>query len=370
MSQFRMNNSPPEKRRCTKGEKKADVGKMKGKGKDDDDDDKTEIAREGDSDAEETKKDEDDSDDSVLLSQAMDGGGWICPTQPDKASFLSDTLREGLLKPFDDIPFAGDVYMLTQEINRLRRQLGDSLGENQMLMYKVKNLNRENALLQDNLIQIQQTFEQRFLEQKNDFEKTERDMRNVITYQEQDLRTKEFRDRLNNSASVATENDRAEMTETNSIGRQDSPVIRLKKVSIPSSRPGNCFPRSLNDSPMLRKAFGHCRLVLNDTFRAVDSQGKSASSSTFDQHDNNGIEGDRIKQTSLSSEIQTSNPNLYNCLMYLRPDNQLSHLYGTCDEMITLDFRTIFPELLRNREWKTTRRMHDVLAEPRKRWCR
>lgn len=105
------------------------------------------------------------------------------------------------------------------QINRLRKQLGDSLGEKQMLMYKVKNLNRwislsvsfpcfrinlliwfvrrnflkiksnisafcrENALLQDNLVQVQQTFEQRFIEQKNDFEKTERDMRNVITYQ-------------------------------------------------------------------------------------------------------------------------------------------------------------------------------------------
>ncbi|CAG9540002.1 unnamed protein product [Cercopithifilaria johnstoni] len=363
-----MANSPPEKRRCMKDEKKDDVDKTKDTGKDGDN-------------VKETKKD--DNDDAALLSQAMDEGDWIAPTQPDKASFLSDALREGLLKQFNEIPFAGDAYMLTQEINRLRKQLSDSLGENQMLIYKVKNLNRENALLQDNLIQIHQTFEQRFLEQKSDFEKTERDMRNVITYQEQDLRTMEFRDRLNNSASVAAEIGHSEVSllfkqlwnlieiskKASGSGRQESPIIRLKKVSIPSFRRGNCFPRTLNDSPILRKAFTHCKLVLNDTFRAVDSQGKSVSNTTFNQHDNNETEGNRIMQTS-QQKMQTSSPNSYNCLAYLRPDNQLPQLYGTCDELITLGFRNISSELLRNRELKTTRLMRDIIVEPRKRWCR
>ncbi|EJW76949.1 hypothetical protein WUBG_12141, partial [Wuchereria bancrofti] len=101
-----MANSPPEKRRCTKDEKIRDRGR---------DSDKMEYARIGDNDVEETKKDDGDNDDSKLLSQAMDDTNWIAPTQPDKASFLSENLREGLLKPFDEIPFAGDVYMLTQE---------------------------------------------------------------------------------------------------------------------------------------------------------------------------------------------------------------------------------------------------------------
>uniref|UniRef100_A0A0R3S1K6 Csm1 domain-containing protein n=1 Tax=Elaeophora elaphi TaxID=1147741 RepID=A0A0R3S1K6_9BILA len=349
-----MANSPPEKRRCTKNAEKRDVVQMKGKEKDVDNVDET----------------RDDSDDAVLLSQAMDEGAWIAPTQPDKASFLSGTLREDVLKQFDEIPFAGDAHMLTQEINRLRKQLGNSIGENQMLTYKVKNLNRENALLQDNLIQIQRTFEQRFLEQKIDFEKTERSMQNMITYQEQDLRTKEFRDRLNNSASNATEIGHAEVTETSGDARQDSLVIRLKKVSIPSFRRGNGFPRTLNNSPILRKAFAHCRSVLNDTFRATDSQGRSVNNTTSSQHDNNDAKGNRNTPTSSQQEIQTTNPNLYNCLVYLRPDNQLPQLYGICDEMITLGFRSIFPELFRNRELRPTRLMHDVLAEPRKRWCR
>ncbi|VDM07492.1 unnamed protein product [Wuchereria bancrofti] len=356
-----MANSPPEKRRCTKDEKIRDRGR---------DSDKMEYARIGDNDVEETKKDDGDNDDSKLLSQAMDDTNWIAPTQPDKASFLSENLREGLLKPFDEIPFAGDVYMLTQEINRLRKQLGDSLGENQMLIYKVKNLNRENALLQDNLIQVHQSFEQRFVEQQNDFEKTERDMRNVITCQEQDLRTKEFRDRLNNSALVATKIGHVELMETNGGVHQGSPIIRLKKVSIPNFRQGNCFPRTLNDSPILRKAFAHRRLVLNDTFHAIDSQGKFINNSMFNQHSSN-TEVNRTEQISSWPEMQISNPNLYSCLLYLRPDNQLSQLYGIRDEMIALDFRMIFPELLRNREWKTTTQpMHVVLAEPRKRWCR
>ncbi|VDP15341.1 unnamed protein product [Onchocerca flexuosa] len=261
--------------------------------------DEMEDARRDDSNMEDTRK-SDDNDDDLLLSQAMDNENWITPTQPDKASFLSDTLRRGLLKQFDEIPFAGDVYMLTQEINKLRKHLGDSLGENQMLMYKVKNLNRENALLQDNLIQLHQTFEQRFLEQKSDFEKTERDMRNVITYQEQDLRTKEFRDRLNNSALVATEN--TEVTAISGDGRKDSPLIRLKKVSIPSSRRGNCFPRTLNDSPLLRKTFGHYKLV-----------------------------------------------------------NRLSQFYGLRDEMVKVGFRA---ELPKTYEWKTTHLMRDILTAP------
>ncbi|VDK85216.1 unnamed protein product [Litomosoides sigmodontis] len=343
---------------------KIDVSEDGGEAVDDDNDN-----------VDETKKD--DNDDSVLLSQAMNEGDWIAPTQPDKASFLSSTLREGLLKQLDEIPFAGDAYMLTQEINRLRKQLGNSLGENQMLMYKVKNLNRENALLQDNLIQIQQTFEQRFLEQKNDFEKTERDMRNVITYQEQDLKTKEFRDRLNNSALVPIENTCSEVllfiffhvTETTSSGRQESSIIRVKKISIPSVRRGNCFPRTLNDAPILRKAFSHCKLILNDTFRAINSQGKCVNSTTFNQRNSNDPQDDRIAQASMQNEMQPCNPNLCNCLMYLRPDNQLPQLYGICDEMITLGFRSI-PELLRKRELKTPRLMHDVLVEPRKRWCR
>ncbi|KAK6111425.1 hypothetical protein QQG55_43595 [Brugia pahangi] len=355
-----MADSPPEKRRCTKDEKMKDRGR---------DSDKMEYARTGDNDMEETKKD-DDNDDSKLLSQAMDDTNWIVPTQPDKVSFLSENLREGLLKPFDEIPFAGDVYMLTQEINRLRKQLGDSLGENQMLIYKVKNLNRENALLQDNLIQVHQSFEQRFLEQQNDFEKTEREMRNVITCQEQDLRTKEFRDRLNNSALVATKSGYVELTGTNGGVHQGSPVIRLKKVSIPNFRQENCFPRTLNDSPILRKAFGHRRLVLNDTFHAIDSQGKCINNSMFNKHDNSNTEANRIEQISSWPEMQISNPNLYSCLLYLRPNNQLPQLYGICDEMTALDFRTIFPELVKNREWKTTQLMHTVLVEPRKRWCR
>lgn len=62
--------------------------------------------------------------------------------------------------------------------------------------------------------------------------------------------------------------------ETPSSGRQESPIIRVKKISIPTVRRRNCFPRTLNDSPILRKAFSHCKLILNDTFRAIDSQGK------------------------------------------------------------------------------------------------
>ncbi|VDM92142.1 unnamed protein product [Onchocerca ochengi] len=318
----------------------------------------TEDVRKDDNNTEDTKKD-DDNDDSMLLSQAMNDENWITPTQPDKASFLSDTLRRGLLKQFDEIPFAGDVYMLTQEINKLRKHLGDSLGENQMLMYKVKNLNRENALLQDNLIQLHQTFEQRFLEQKSDFEKTERDMRNVITYQEQDLRTKEFRDRLNNSASVATGS--AEVTEISGDGHKDSPSVRLKKVTIPSSRRGNCFPRTLNDSPLLRKTFGHCKLVINDTFRAIDSQEKSVSNTTFHQNDDSGIQDNGIKRTCSLHEIQTLNPSLYNCLVYLRPDNRLSQFYGLRDEMVKVGFRA---ELPKSYEWKTAHLMRDILTAP------
>ncbi|KAL3983037.1 hypothetical protein ACH3XW_49565 [Acanthocheilonema viteae] len=352
-----MANSPTEKHGYTKDRKKDDVDKTKDRGRDDDN--------------EEMK--EDDNDDAALLSQAINEKDWNVPSQPDKTSFLSDTLREGLLKQFDEIPFAGDAYLLTQEINRLRKQLGDSLGENQMLVYKVRNLNRENALLQDNLIQIQQTFEQKFLEQKNDFEKTERDMQNVITYQEQDLRTKEFRNRLNNTASV-TETNHAEVllyiffhvTEPSGSGRQEPPVIRLKKVSIPSFQRGNRFSRTWNDSPVLRKAFAHCKLILNDTFHAIDSQGKPINNTTFIQHD---TKSNRTTQTS-QQELQISNPNLYNCLVYLRPDNQLAQFYGACDEIVTMGFRNISSELLRDRKWKTTRLMHDILVEPRKRWCR
>ncbi|KAM3725263.1 ABC transporter C family member [Dirofilaria immitis] len=331
----------------------------------------TKDARKGDDKIGESKNDDDnDDDDALLLSQAMDNGDWIAPTQPDKSSFLSDNLRKGLLKQFVEIPFDGDVYMLTQEINRLRKHLGDSLGENQMLMYKVKNLNRENALLQDNLIQIHQTFEQKFLEQKSDFEKTERDMRNVITYQEQDLRTKEFRDRLNDSASIATGSNHAEVAEKMDDVRHNSPSVRLKKVSIPSFRQRSSFPRSLNDSPMLRKAFDHCKLVINDTFPAVDSQTKFVSNVSFLQHDNNGTQDNEIRRTSSWHEIQTLNPNLYNCLAYLRPDNRLFQFYGLCDEITKLDFHALSQELPRKHERKSTHIMRDILTESPKQWYR
>ncbi|VBB32780.1 unnamed protein product [Acanthocheilonema viteae] len=302
-----MANSPTEKHGYTKDRKKDDVDKTKDRGRDDDN--------------EEMK--EDDNDDAALLSQAINEKDWNVPSQPDKTSFLSDTLREGLLKQFDEIPFAGDAYLLTQEINRLRKQLGDSLGENQML--------------------------------------------------EQDLRTKEFRNRLNNTASV-TETNHAEVllyiffhvTEPSGSGRQEPPVIRLKKVSIPSFQRGNRFSRTWNDSPVLRKAFAHCKLILNDTFHAIDSQGKPINNTTFIQHD---TKSNRTTQTS-QQELQISNPNLYNCLVYLRPDNQLAQFYGACDEIVTMGFRNISSELLRDRKWKTTRLMHDILVEPRKRWCR
>lgn len=130
------------------------------------------------------------------------------------------------------------------------------------------------------------------------------------------------------------------------------------------------------------------KLALLEWNLAVDS-------TVLTQHNNNDTKSDQIKQTS-QQEVQTSNPISYNCFMYLCPDvsflnyisssnsyillqqisklfllqNQFPQLYGLCDEMIKLGFRNIFPEQLRSRERKTTRLMHDVLVEPRKRWCR
>uniref|UniRef100_A0A915PPI4 Uncharacterized protein n=1 Tax=Setaria digitata TaxID=48799 RepID=A0A915PPI4_9BILA len=382
--------TPPEKRRCVKSikEGKNNVEDLRkndyttGNTKKDDNND-TRNAKSSRINMEDVADDimgkdntngtgrDDDDDDALLLSQAMDNEDWVAPTQPDKSLFLSDALREGLLKQFDEIPYGGDVHMLTQEINRLRKQLGDSLGENQMLSYKVRNLNRENALLQDNLIRVQENFEQKFLEQKSHFERSERDMKSVIVYQEQDLRTKEFRDRLNNSTSVATENDLAEMATTSGIGRQNSPSVRVKKVSVPSFQSGSYFPRTLNDSPMLRKAFAHRKLVVNDTFRAIDSQERRYISNTVsDQNDSCDISEKGIRGTSSYQETQTLNPDMYNCMGYLLPDNRLSQFYGVYDEMISLGFRSVSSEMPSNRNWKLTRPMCDILAEQGKHWCR
>lgn len=62
--------------------------------------------------------------------------------------------------------------------------------------------------------------------------------------------------------------------ETNGDRRQESPIVRLKKVSIPHYQRKNSFPRTLDNSPILRKVFAHNKSVLNDTFHAIDSQGK------------------------------------------------------------------------------------------------
>lgn len=68
-SQFKMANSPPEKRRCMKGGKKVTVEENN------EDGDMTEIAKNDGSDIEETSKNDVDNDDSLFLSQALDDEG-------------------------------------------------------------------------------------------------------------------------------------------------------------------------------------------------------------------------------------------------------------------------------------------------------
>ncbi|MCP9265488.1 hypothetical protein DINM_020804 [Dirofilaria immitis] len=199
----------------------------------------TKDARKGDDKIGESKNDDDnDDDDALLLSQAMDNGG---------------------MKDFDDQQTKKTPWRFAWRKSNVDVQS--------------KNLNRENALLQDNLIQIHQTFEQKFLEQKSDFEKTERDMRNVITYQEQDLRTKEFRDRLNDSASIATGSNHAEKMLLYSGSREmddvrhNSPSVRLKKS------PYQVFDReALFHENRLFQFYGLCDEITKLDFHALSQE--------------------------------------------------------------------------------------------------
>ncbi|VDM99209.1 unnamed protein product [Thelazia callipaeda] len=218
------------------------------------------------------KKNTDDTDDALLLSQVMDNEDWIYPTQLDRASVSLLKENKRSREPVNTLSLHDDVYEITDEVNRLRNQLGDSLDENQMLTYKIRNLSRENAVLQENLIRIHQTFEKKILEQRSDFEKAERSMRNIIVHQEQDLKTKDFRDRLN-QLSLA-ESCSSEINKSNVGESQCSPSIRLKKVTLPNFQRHQHFPRNwFSNAPALRKIFDH-RKSISDTFQVIDSQEK------------------------------------------------------------------------------------------------
>ncbi|VDN25155.1 unnamed protein product [Gongylonema pulchrum] len=294
------------------------------------------------------------ADDFALLSHAernegeIDGAKWVTPTQRPMISYLDEEVRRNILTP----PFATlvsvndrNLITLTKEVNSWKNQFAEALGRNQLLTFKIKNLSRENARLQGDLLRLQSHFENTILQQQKAFRKTENEMRTQIICQEQDLKAKEFRERLKNAVAVAGRNSQAGILRI--VQSEDSPLLRLKKVQIPGNRYRRT-PKRQNRSK-----------VADDASAAAGDQ-----ENLEEQASNRDGKGDPATSPQ-EYYIQTSEDNPYDASCHL-PDNQLFKLCKQREKLVTIGFWNLAPNMFEERDKTNIQCLckHFVTTEP------
>lgn len=139
-----------------------------------------------------------------------------------------------------------DLVQMTQKVTKLTSKNMELEGCVQMLKFKTENLEKEKIQLQATIIDVKNQSDKRLAEERALREKSERDLRSLKTTQDIDLKTKEFRERIQaNHEAIAAEH---QVANTSLVSR---------KVVVPRSRIGPHFPKSLADSNGLRHIFGH-----------------------------------------------------------------------------------------------------------------
>uniref|UniRef100_A0A0M3ICC4 Uncharacterized protein n=1 Tax=Ascaris lumbricoides TaxID=6252 RepID=A0A0M3ICC4_ASCLU len=158
------------------------------------------------------------------------------------------------------------LTQMEEEIRRVKDENNDQSGEIQFLKFKIQNMDKEKAHLQSQLLEIRKTFEQRLDEERNRHERLEKELRDEITYQEQERRSNEFRERLSNATAHSTDQQsQAIMIPSSSSDEVSAGVLQTRKVMLCSRRSGVPFPRSLNDSRNLASLFSHRKRTIDET---------------------------------------------------------------------------------------------------------
>ncbi|KHN71607.1 hypothetical protein Tcan_03759 [Toxocara canis] len=181
------------------------------------------------------------------------------------------------------------ISQMEDEIRKMRNETAEQIGQIQFLKFKVQNSNKEKAQLQSQLLEIRKIYEQKLNEERSRHEKLEEELRSEITYQlyyimfiqEQEQRSKEFRERFDSSTAVPTDQQSEAIAVAASAEASQVPtpatVIRTKKVMLSSRHSGAAFPRRLNDSQNLASLFSHRKRAYGEsqaTFQSIPSPTK------------------------------------------------------------------------------------------------
>ncbi|MFH4975165.1 hypothetical protein AB6A40_001874 [Gnathostoma spinigerum] len=180
---------------------------------------------------------------------------------------------------YASVPSTQDFAIsMREELDKLWKEKEDLEGRVEMYKFKAQNSEKEVQVLQAEILSKRREVES--LERKNEnerlrHEQAEMRMREELSCQELDVRTKQFRDRLN--MSVVDGSNSSAKSVSLKRRRSNELDVLTKKVTVPGTKPASSFVNTFYDSMNARAVFTHhSENNSEDTFIARSSPERDA----------------------------------------------------------------------------------------------